>query len=165
MTPKHLPPSRRRFELNHPTITTRIAPELHLALVDIAGAKAVTLAEVARDALATFVESDVLEDDEDEQEPAQAPEDHPRFRELTAEVESLRAERASFQQNALRAEEAVRERNRQLSGLKDRVQQAEAALAEIGGPLGMHRFCFRCRHHWHQHRWKGLNKSWLCPRD
>lgn len=94
MTPKHLPPSRRRFELSHPTVTTRISRELHLALMDLAEADAKTLAEIVRNALASYVEPDVVEDDGDELEP-RGPESHPEYVELTAKVERLRTEPAA----------------------------------------------------------------------
>ena len=59
--PKHVPPSRRHFELNHPTVTTRVARDLHLALMD--------LAEVVRDALSACVESTSSAEPPDEEQP------------------------------------------------------------------------------------------------
>ena len=161
MTPKHVPPSRRRFELSHPTVTTRVDRELHLALVDLAEAYAKTLAEVARDALAAYVESDDSGGQEDEQELAHAPEDHPEHLELKAEVERLGSQRWQLQLDL----DYARGQLRDLARLKDKAEKAEATLAQIGGPLGMYVRCIHCSHEWHEHQWKGLNRSWLCPRE
>ena len=159
MTPQHVPPSRRRFELAHPTVTTRIGRDLHLALMDLAEADAKTLAEIARDALAAYVEID-SGDDGDEQEP-HGPEDHPEYRELLAQVDGLKSQRWQLQLDL----DYARGQLRDLAHLKDKAEKAEATLAQIGGPLGLYVRCIHCSHEWHEHQWKGLNRSWLCPRE
>ena len=70
MTSKHVPPSRKRFELSHPTVTTRVDRELHLALTDIAESEAKSLGEVVRDALNAYVESALSAEQPDGEQPA-----------------------------------------------------------------------------------------------
>ena len=164
MTPKHVPPSRRRFELSHPTVTTRIGRELHLALMDLAEAEAKTLAEIARDALAAYVETDDSGEDEDRLEP-HGPESHPEYVELTAEVERLRAERSRLQQAQYQTQVQLQDVISKQSAVQDNAERAKARLTKMAGPLGMYEYCLHCRYPWHEHKWKGLTKSWLCPRD
>ena len=162
MASRHIPPSRRRSEAANPTIATRVDRALHLALTDIADSDARSLSEVIRAALVEYVEAEQSESQDDVvEEPTHGPEAHPEYVELTAEVERLRSERWQLQLNWDHARGQLRE----LAGWKDKAVKAEATLAEIGGPLGLYVRCIHCSHEWHEHKWKGLNRSWLCPRE
>lgn len=162
MTSRHVPPSRRRYEAANPTIATRIDRALYLALTDIADSNALSLGEVVRDALYEYVEPEPPESEDDVvEEPTHGPEAHPEYVELTAEVERLRSERMQLRVDL----DYTRRQVGDLAGWQDKAAQAEARLTKMAGPLGMYEYCVHCGYPWHEHKWKGLNKSWLCPRE
>ena len=160
MASRHIPPSRRRYEAANPTVTTRISGDLLAVLTDIAEAEAKSLGEVIRDALIAYVEPDPSESEEDE-EPEHGPEAHPEHLELKAEVERLKSERMQLRLDSDYAQRQVRD----LAGWKAKAERAQATLTQIGGPLGMYVRCIHCSHEWHEHKWVGAHRSWLCPRD
>ena len=166
MASRHIPPSRQRYEAANPTIATRIDRALYLALTEIAESGAKSLGEVVRDALNEYIAPEPPESEDDVvTEPTHGPEAHPEYVELTAEVDRLRAERSRLQQAQYQTQVQLQDVVSKQSAVQDNADRAKARLTKMAGPLGMHEYCLHCRYPWHEHTWKGLTKSWLCPRD
>ena len=133
MGPRHIPPSRRRYEASNPTVTARLSGDLFAALNEFAENDARSLSDVVRGALTAYLQAepsgseDDSEDDMDE-EPAHGPEDHPEFLKLKAQVKALQFERFVLQQY-LQAERW------NLKQYKETAERAQAQLQGRGGPL------------------------------